>query len=380
MGISSTTDERRRALIDRLDNPPEPDMGVFSQIKSMLDATFGRECVQILRGIQDNKQYIKNRFEKLNNEMFRSFSDEEIWTEVVGERKDFTVVIHFPLVTITNDSRETHEITDLWVRFGLTGEGYVSWLEGTRTSVTPEEQIACYRHSHLSSTNGSEWDNFCLGVGPLSMMMSMMRNQYRQEQFQLFLFNIREYVSWESISGTPFIRMNTVKNRSGMIEHHITSISENLRERYVDEVFHFLKNLPHDFLVENVDVKLDGGRFNVTISAMLEGMISLHFVSSSTYLTRINLLEYMCYKNTDGKYVSGVMADVTLPAQQEPTLIFKKEPIFLKLINKEENVKKSTKYLHPVFKHELETRLTNHFNSSSGSYSGATQCSTGLDF
>ena len=369
MGISSTIDERRRALIARIDDPPEPDMEVFSTIKKMLNDSFGEENNQILRGIQENKDYYKRRISEVSNDYFRSYPDERIWRDTIGEVADFTVVIRFPLVTITNDSKESHEIRDLWVRFFITGKGHiVGTLMGTRTSVTPEEQIASYRHSHLGTSKGSGWSGYCLGSGPLAMMIPMMRNTFKPGQFQLFLFNIKEYVKWESISGTPYIRMNTIKNRTGTVTASIMTIRQDTRETYIEHALTCLRGVSTEYLNANLEVRIEGNQFKVTITEDFEFWITDYFCSASA-LRYINLTQFMCYKNTDGKYVSGVIADVSLPYQSVPTFIFKGEPQFLKLINKEENVKESRKYLHPVFKYELENRLSNYFNTSYSAYS-----------
>lgn len=365
MAISSNTDGRRRALIARIDEPPEPDMEVFAAIKKMMNVTFGEDNNQILRGIQSDKEYYKNRIAAIGNDVFRVHTDDRIWQDCIGGVAEFTAVIYFPLVTITNDSHESHEIVDLWVRFPLTKNGFVNGLQGVRTSVTPEEQIAQYRHSHLGRSSGDSWGDFCLGSGPLAMMIPMMRSSFKPEQFQMFLLNIREYVKWESISGTPYIRMNTIKNRTGTINSDITTIDGRQKQDYIYYVFEFIKSLTHDVLMSNIEIKLDSNRLIVTISDHLENLITTYFNDGNT----LNLDQYMCYKNTDGKYVSGVIADVKLPDQHTPILTFKGEPIFLKF-NKQENVKKNTKYLHPVFKCELEARLTNYFNTSNSAYSG----------
>lgn len=361
-------------MILRVDEPPEPDMEIFSHIKKMLNSIFGEENNQILRGVpEEQKEGLRTRIRIMGTAVFKDKTDDKIWDDLVGlGYMEFSIIIRFPTVTITNDARESHEIKDLLVRVPLSGKGFVGGMEGTRGSITPEEFTAQYRHSHLPRSNNSTWQGFCLGSGPLAYMIPIMRHKYKPEQFQMFLLAIREYVKWESISGQPFVRMNTIKNRTGTVNADILTIADILREQYIKAVFQFLKGIPFDFLMANVDLKLDGGKYTATISDVLESMITLHFGEADVIRYKVNLSSYLCYKNTDGKYVSGVLADVTLPPQPTPTVIFKGEKIFLKIINKEENVAQTTKFLHPVFKRELEIRLSNHFNISASSYTGAT--------
>lgn len=366
-------------MILRVDDPPEPDMEVFSHIKKMLNAIFGEENNQILRGFpEEQKEGVRNRLRVISSTVFRDKTDEKIWDELVGQGyMEFTIIIKFPSITITNDSRESHEIRDLFVRIPLSGKGFVGGMEGTRGSITPEEAIAQYRHSHLPRSNNAIWQGFCLGSGPLAFLLPPMRSKYKPEQFQMFLLAVREYVKWESISGQPFIRMNLVKNRTGTINADILTINDLTREQYINAVFKFLKELPFNFFMDNIDIKLDGGRYTATVSDVLESMITLHF-NESEVQRRVNLTPYLCYKNTDGKYVSGALADVVLPPQPNPIVTFKGEKIFLKLINKEENVTQ-TKFLHPVFKRELEIRLSNYFNNAASAYRRAETDSPGSD-
>lgn len=129
--------------------------------------------------------------------------------------------VFYPKYIITNSQGKTHEIKDLFVihLFKWNGNAlYPSKLEGGRLSKTQLEVLSGYQQSHLSSHRN--WTSeplycsyFCVGGDTdVSRMMAEFSVDMDMDRYELFLFCVDSMITWESIEGVPFIRMEVVKN------------------------------------------------------------------------------------------------------------------------------------------------------------------------
>lgn len=375
MAISTTVAEKKAAVIamavDQLVQKDDGDTTILQEIKLMLNATFGEENNQIQKSTSSpakravlTEEAIRKKVDEfgLSDRVWNTAAIQDIYRHIFGAYSTpnvyHPVYIRFPEVVIRNE-RSSHTITDLWVKFEVNAKGQLSMeaLTGTRTSCTAEEYMAGYKHSHLNrGYHNTQFSAFCLGSGPISGIISNLRVKYNKDLFQLFLFNIKQYVAWESISGTPYIEMKTIRNRHGVSDITLSSITAARLNLYLKHAVEFIKNKP-----EGINLKLEGSRFSATITDELEAEISKFFLLSDT-LRKIDLSSYFCYKNTDGSYVTGASVEVSVP-KHTPILKFKEENIYLTISNKE-NVTETSKLLHPIFKYKLEDWLSSYFNSN----------------
>lgn len=130
------------------------------------------------------------------------------------------ILIKFPEVTITNEQGESRVIYDLIVRVDI-GANAIA-IKGNRFSYTYEEAQEwellsdtisyCYKHSHLPYS-GTQFDNFCLGSGPLSHTVRnyTLRSNNPKEYFGLLAYEISKYVTVESLIGRPYIKLSSRK-------------------------------------------------------------------------------------------------------------------------------------------------------------------------
>lgn len=139
----------------------------------------------------------------------------------------YVLIIKFPYIKITNSSNQEHIIEDLYVLLGFLPNGKTtSVMYGFRGIITNIEHNNDYYHSHLGNHNIFDIGTFCLGSGDLVQILhKMYTNTFNKILFCTFLANLKVYVEWESIEGTPYRQINNIINKSILTIH--TNINNN---------------------------------------------------------------------------------------------------------------------------------------------------------
>jgi hypothetical protein len=90
-----------------------------------------------------------------------------------------------------------------------------------RTTYTTSEIFAKYVFSHVSTYSFTDGcDNFCFGRdNPIATIMSNIRRsrQHAIKNLQMLPYMIDEYLSWESLEGTPFRKIENVLNSDSLL-------------------------------------------------------------------------------------------------------------------------------------------------------------------
>ena len=126
------------------------------------------------------------------------------------------LIIKFPYIKITNSDNQEHIIEDLYVIIRSSITGQFSNMYGFRGKITDLEASNKYYHSHLPNSAYNEIGNFCLGSGPLAIILVKLKNQliFNKDFFSYFLANLKVYVEWESIEGRPHRRINNILSKN----------------------------------------------------------------------------------------------------------------------------------------------------------------------
>ena len=149
----------------------------------------------------------------------------------VFHRLDNLPSIHilYPEIEIRNSENEKHTIRDLVVvidlSIGLRGRILIdNRIRGFRLTVTKEEFISGYAHSHLHSLhekynaffNGGEISSnyFCTGENEIPELVSVFNDNQDLGTFELFLLTLDTMMSWESIEGRPYIYLRDISSYS----------------------------------------------------------------------------------------------------------------------------------------------------------------------
>lgn len=130
-----------------------------------------------------------------------------------------SILIHFPVINITNTQKHKHQIVDLFVRtiFQVRDNGQlmIRDTQGTRMQVSYAEYSSNYFHSHLNASmtqpgNRLSWGSFCTGSGEINAAIAEVNGDgFRDEDYIKYLLYLTTLVSWESIEGTPY---RSIKN------------------------------------------------------------------------------------------------------------------------------------------------------------------------
>lgn len=154
------------------------------------------------------------------------------------------LVIHYPEIEMTNTPGAKHKITDLFVRLPLCQVGTArcltySSIQGMRMSASEGELQGRYVHSHLSSRNPENFNNFtgfCLGSGPIKRHWQKCSfPNFTLIDFKLLMINLDTYVAYESTNTNPYTRFQYL---SGGESYKKTNIRLSEIKTYVSNIDH----------------------------------------------------------------------------------------------------------------------------------------------
>ena len=123
------------------------------------------------------------------------------------------LVIHFPVVTVSNESNERIEIYDLFACVGFTLSGRVASISYCRTTYTQDQLNAGYCHSHTPRiydfNSVSTLLHVCLGLGPINNTIHRLNrlDTIDRVSLKIFFIQLDTIVHSESLAGGPYIRL-----------------------------------------------------------------------------------------------------------------------------------------------------------------------------
>lgn len=299
-------------------------------LKRLLDSIFEKDNNQL--DIHPGLQRI------LVNPSFKDRSDIET---LVAGIPHYSVTLHFPEIIIKNLAGSSHKITDMFMKIGLDKDVVPSGgLSGMRTSITEAEWAAGYCHSHLNGTC-LDFAPFCLGSGPLTLMLMAFDKDYTEDYMKAFLLNINFFLQYESIEGVPYKFMSSIGATApvenllpGQIGSVITTFSRAITQN--------LKLLNYQILPDRVAVT--GTEEFEKVMGKLVGsrVIKSH---SGSYTTR--------------GQIPSAPADLGISTP----FIFKKKRFTIIKINKDEQKddgenRKDIRVLHPQITREICRRIS----------------------
>ncbi len=254
--------------------------------------------------------------------------------------------ILFPEVTIKNTLDRTHIIRDLIVAMSLSITdkriAIVPTLRGLRLTVTKEEFVSGYQHSHL---NGVEYESynfsndvkliFCLGTNEVPEVITVFNDNHEIGTFELLLLTINSMISWESLEGVPYkrienISLQTTTNRSFVPGH------EEVRKVFNNIIFYdILKELDFDMngkyirVIENDNFKKKLFKLALdhcpnSLCIMKNGYYFKHKMvnnkisyRSEPFYFKNQVLKFKVYNNRE----TGIDEDTLASLQIHPTIL-----------------------------------------------------------
>ena len=282
----------------------------------------------------------------------------------------------YPEFVITNSKGETHTIRDLVILHPVAfreGHVYTKHPQGGRLSKTLLEIAAGYQQSHLPGH--SDWINtpfhterFCVGGDTdVSRMIAEFEVEMDWDRYELYLFCIDSMITWESLEGAPYRRMNSVKHA---LNSRVTTVNSNYTIDIVDYIV--INKIPLD-----VDFYVDQGLFKIKPNQRANEFIK------SIVLKKFNFLTYKSILVTRVSNTFNEFLQMKADSQPENSYeiqatkhytIFRGEKVFAKRIKEDSRNEKPTpieeyivypKFLKDVLK-QLESRIYSKAVTKSG--------------
>ena len=143
--------------------------------------------------------------------------NDEAFTVILG---NFTpnIIVWWPEVTVTNEYDRSVLIKDLFAKIPVTLEGRMPVVSDgfrlTRSTYNQKQWMRGYCHSHIVPfTNKGAAPGFskpCLGRGPIKQTITSLKTVNDTVTWMTFCQELALYVTVESISGIPYIKMESI--------------------------------------------------------------------------------------------------------------------------------------------------------------------------
>lgn len=147
------------------------------------------------------------------------------------------LLIKFKEITLKNSEGGEHIMTDLYVKipFDVYDAKYykLDIPSAIRMSATPVELEKGFSFSHISERPGY-FGKFCLGSGDFGNSINVLYTEALQSEWLIkdlfsIIYLLEGYISWESLSGGPYKRMEILYKKDSENIHSFLEKSNDLR-------------------------------------------------------------------------------------------------------------------------------------------------------
>ena len=124
---------------------------------------------------------------------------------------EYEIILKYNNVTIKNENNKEHFIKSIFIKlfYDIGNNVLKGSMAGLRGEVSVKEVISTYAHSHLPS-HLEEWQTFCLGSSEIAGILLDLSKKFDINKFDLLLFNLEEYIKWESLEGGPYTKIENL--------------------------------------------------------------------------------------------------------------------------------------------------------------------------
>ena len=170
---------------------------------------------------------------------------------------NLNIILKYNDIIITNSEGDSHFIKSMFVKitYNLTNNKFINLLYGKGGELSVKELNCGYVHSHIPG-NVSDWGKFCLGSSEITgILADLSMNEFNDAKFDLLLYNLAEYIKWESLEGGPHFKIKQLNYGS----NHILRINDDT----INGVFTSFKNhkskfnTMFDYSVNKIKINID---------------------------------------------------------------------------------------------------------------------------
>ena len=157
----------------------------------------------------------------------------------------YSILLHFPKRTITNEAGHSIDIFDLFVRIPISDDGsFCTKFRYLRTSYTMAQLESGYLHSHCpgfgyTSTGILNWEEVCTGSGPINDTMARMESQGQNMDpivAGLFFWELDKIIGIESEVGGPYQHLDNVGKQESYVPNYsdIARVANPLPKEFIE--------------------------------------------------------------------------------------------------------------------------------------------------
>lgn len=269
---------------------------------------------------------------KVINDIYEGSWDTEFELRVSNKKIQIDIkglLIHFPEVEIRNSGSNKHQIKNLFIKINFriytNGLG-LGYIDGARTSLSYAEWQNNYFHSHLSTVSADlrvedkypYFIGFCTGSGEINIYMADINGEgFTEERFIKFAMQLMTLASYESIEGTPYRYMSSIRDRPSSGRMFISSSTNS--SNFKREVLGYYKRLGE---IPNIDITINSqGLYEISNNQKF-----LNFLTEVSYSNRAR---YFCLLDPISKIYYSIegIPGYTIPPVNPNTFIFRNERI-----------------------------------------------------
>lgn len=204
------------------------------------------ELEQIKEKARKKEEELKEKYKHI---LYNAEDVERVAISVFGEDRVqisgknenyFEIMIHFPVIDITNSAGDEHTIKDLVVKYGVyikksnfEGSNYKADISfrGAKQCFSLKEYESNYVHSHLQRSRG-DFGDFCLGSSDYSLILECLKMNLDENSWTMAFLALENYLKWESIEGGPYIQMKEIKYSNNTSPARL----EEELSKFIDEI------------------------------------------------------------------------------------------------------------------------------------------------
>lgn len=244
------------------------------------------------------------------------------------------IIIHYPELTVSNSRGRKEVIYDMYVKivlqntqFSMFNVELPDYISGIRTTYSFGQYISGYSFSHLPSQSNKfsevEWQSFCLGVSEIRNAM-MMCNMNDVNTLKLFFYQLDAYLTWESLEGGPYFKMENIVNTDYT---DIAILSQNSIDNITSTIMSQINRRCYDF-----DYEVKNGQISVLINWKFDQVLS----STSAYKALVinNNYQKLAVILQDGT-IKSLYSAVNLINDVNCNVIFRNKPVTVKILKKD---------------------------------------------
>lgn len=338
-------------------------------VRSLNDNT-----VQIVRGIKgsylpvtykDVQDYKKERILKVlntcSNNTFVKYLDTLVNAifhkeqyDITSEERWIDLVIYYPEIIITNSHELSHVMKDIYIKFSFYTENNLRKLiniDIARTTYFDYEYQNNYVFSHVDFNSLTKYSsNLCFGQTDLSQIVSNLKKG-NFSKLQQVLLSFKDYLSWESIEGTPYKYISELHNKTDKYAVDTSYFSFIKLEDSYKKVINNIEDLKYTY-------DLVDGKYKIKLNKD-----SIDYIEEYLTITESSNNLFYLIDNKSYSYNSLYKSIDMTTLNRSTEIVFKGEEKLLNIINtSNEDTVEPPKRIHRSILNCVITKLEEKFN------------------